>query len=390
MRFYWRIIFIALFLCFLFYGVSVYGDYDVSSNYRKTEFNSSKWIQSYHNCTLNMASGLVYLDKEILDYSLNPSTFTKVGDGITTTATQVTHEYDRLETSYLYKDYGNGFFIPEKEIALNFTIKESSVDPYRNWGSIGLANDLNGYSQVSGYEIIILNYANPTGSTITLREMNNGVIVNYHSYSGLTQFTWYYCTFKIENGDALLYVYDDVDRNNLIAFRTITLENDDFSYRYLYLAQSSDEGTGETSKSLGYSKDYNLKYKEYYGSGVIYTKNLLENTTDKSVLIGINSTAAKDTHVQLYGSSDNSTWKLLIDNDGLDELMQYREVLYNYSSLYVRLNLTTSDPLVTPFVDELFYLHTYECVAVSETKPYVFIILFTIIGMLLGYAVDRT
>ena len=390
MRSCWRFVFIALFLFFFFYGVSVYGDYDISSNYRKTEFNSSKWIQTYHNCTLNKTSGLLYLDKEIFDYSLNPSTFITVGNGITTTATQVTHEYDRLETSYLYKDYGNGFFIPEKETELNFTIKESSVDSYRNWAAIGLANDLNGYSQVSGYEIIILNYANPTGSTITVREMNNGAIVSWHSYSALTQFTWYYCTFKIENGDALLYVYDDVDRNNLIAFRTITLENDDFSYRYLYLAQSSDEGTGETSKSLGYSKDYNLKYKEYYGSGVIYTKNLLENTTDKSVLIGINSTAAKDTHVQLYGSSDNSTWKLLIDNNGLGELRQYREILYNYSSLYARLNLTTSDPLITPFVDELFYIHTYECVAGSETKPYVFIILFTIIGMLLGYAIDRT
>ena len=370
--------------------MSVYGDYDISSKYRKTDFNASKWVQLYHNCTLNKTSGLLSLDKEIFDYSLNPSTFITVGNGITTTATQVTHEYDRLETSYLYKDYGNGFFIPEKEIELNFTIKESSVDPYRNWGSIGLANDLNGYSQVSGYEIIILNYANPTGSTITLREMNNGALVSWHSYSGLTQFTWYYCTFKLENGNALLYIYDDVNRSNLIAFRTITLENDDFSYRYLYLAQSSDEGTGETSKSLGYSKDYLLRYKEYYDYGVLYTRNLLENSTEKSIMIGINSTALPNTRVQLYSSSDNSTWEFLIDNNGLGELRQYREILYNYSSLYARLNLTTTDSSITPFVDELFYLHTYECVADSETKPYVFIILFTIIGMLLGYAIDRT
>jgi len=390
MRSYWWVLFIALFFCSLFYGASVYGDYDIPSNYRKTEFNSSKWIQSYHNCTLNKTSGLLSLDKEIFDYSLNPSTFITVGNGITTTATQVTHEYDRLETSYLYEDYGVGFFTPEKEFEINFTMKESSLNRYRNWVSIGLANDLDGYAKVDGYELFVWGYADPTGCVISLRENNNGVLVSADSNNALTQFIWYYCTFKVENGNALLYIYDDVDRRSFVDLLNVTLENDDFAYRYLYIAQSSDEDAGTATKSLGYSKDYVLKYKEHYGSGLIYTENLLENTTDKSILIGVNSTALPDTQVRLYVSEDNSTWNLLSDNNGLGELRQYTEILYTYSSLYARLNLTTSDTSITPFVDELFYLHTYECVADSETKPYVFIILFTIIGMLLGYAIDRT
>jgi len=54
---------------FLFSAVFVSADYDISSKYQKTEFNSTKWIQSYHNITLNITPGLFYLNHSLIDFT---------------------------------------------------------------------------------------------------------------------------------------------------------------------------------------------------------------------------------------------------------------------------------------------------------------------------------
>jgi hypothetical protein len=74
-------------------------------------------------------------------------------------------------------------------------------------------------------------------------------------------------------------------------------------------------------------------------------------------MIGINGTASTSTRIRLYTSSDNSSWTLQIDNNALGNVLQYEEILYEYSTLYVRVNMTTTDKTKTPYLDELFYYH---------------------------------
>lgn len=358
-------------------------DYNITSKYQKTEFNTTKWIQSYHNINLDIMSGLITLSDTYDDSYLEPDTFTTVGLGITTTATQVTHEYDRQEKSYCYYDFGVDYFKPEKFI-LNFTIKESSVNVYRNWVPIGLANDLDGYTKISGYELFVWSYANPTGCILSLREYNDGAFISVDSNSALTQFMWYYCTFKIENGNALLYIYNDVGRTGFVDLLNITLENDDFTYRYLYIAQSSDEDAGTPVKSLGYSKDYNLTDIYYNENGVIYTKNLLENATLKSIMVGINGTAQPDTSLSVYTSNNNSTWVQQILNNGLWKRKLYEEVLYEYSTMYIRFNLATTNNLKTPILDEFFYYYAYSDGCGVTITAYPMAIILIICGSLMA------
>ena len=338
----------------------VYADYNITSNYCKTEFNTTKWIQSHHNCTLNITSGFCSIKQTYINSTLNPNTFTKVGLGITTTATQVTHQYGRKEVSYLYHDYGVGYFTPNS-FTLEFTIKESSVNIWRNWISFGIANDLDACTQILGYEISVVAYRNVDGATVSLLEHNNGVIVSFDSVSTLNQNVWYYCTYLEVDNVAHLYIYSDSGRTNLVRDLSMTLVNDDYAYRYLYLAQSNADTGSPTTKSLGYSKDYLLRKLCYLGEGVLYTKELLSNTTLKSLMMGINGTAPTNTRIRAYTSPDNATWLLQIDNNGLGKQELYEEMLYEYTSLYVRINMTTTDATKTPYLDELFYLHTLIC-----------------------------
>jgi len=390
-------VFIALFSCSLFYGVSVYGDYDITSNYRKTEFNSTKWIQAYHNCILNTTTGLFYLNK---------SEITPVYDDFTSWIESDTHNrlsqtstrstfinLNRIDDNvYLYDtktdelaDFTALFQMKINSIQSSTKTTRMSILMISNILDDFWDNKLNGYPQfgiqlrskesTTQYYLGIIETTG--GNTYVVGMVGNNIDVG----------TLYYVNYTKRDNVVYFLLDDDNDFSSLIYDYQMTLQAD-YNLEYMMIPQSIHYPNSITCS--GYAEYLNMGEEPYYTDGVLYTKDLLENTTLKSLMIGINGTAQANTQILLYGSPDNSTWKLLVDNSGLGELMQHREILYNYSSLYVRLNLTTSDTSLTPFVDELFYLHTYECVAGSETKPYVFIILFTIIGMLLGYAVDRT
>jgi len=383
----------ALFFCFLFYDVSVYGDYDVSSNYRKTEFNSTKWIQTYHNCTLNTMLGLFSVEYiPTLYENFTMWTEVDVPNRLSQTSTVSTFTgLLRSDNVYLYKAWN----IKDWAVSFNFYIDSVTLTDTQVYRCdlIAFTSALGSRAQLRplNEETIGLFIQADTGSNdydIAIHEETNA----FNWISGFVEIdldTKYYVSMSKTGTTFNCKVYTDSAKTNKIFDETLTLHSD---WTLAYINCPNSLGFPGDHQTSGYIEYLYLDSAigGYLNNGIIYTKDLLANTTEKSVMVGINSTAVSDTRVQLYGSPDNSTWELLIDNNGLGELRQYREVLYNYSSLYVRLNLTTIDPSVTPFVDELFYLHTYECVADSGTKPYVFIILFTIIGMLLGYAIDRT
>jgi len=403
MRSRWRFVFIALFLCFLFYGISVYADYNTSSNYCKTEFNSTKWIQSYHNCTLNTTLGLFHLNKSVIpvyeDFTswIESDIPNKLSQTVYRSTFLVLNRVD--ENVYLY-DTKTGEL---DDFDYMFTLNISSVDsstPLWRMIPFSVVESLDDYADNHGankkqFGLMLCSYSSTTNYYLAVFEGYDRVsYINYSIPQNNLELDVAYYVRVVKNGLLLtLYVYTDSDYSieHISYSGGLTLNlHGDWDLPYLMIPQS-----------LGYPTSLNTNgYIEYlwWGEtgggfeekGVIYTKELLANTTEKSLMIGINGTAQTDTRIRVYTSSDNSTWTLQIDNNGLGEIRQYAEILYNYSTLYTRLNLTSTDALLTPYVDELLYLHTYECVAVSETKPYVFIILFTIIGMLLGYAIDRT
>jgi len=260
-------------------------------------------------------------------------------------------------------------------------------------------NEENGYGDIAidGTEYITMRIRRvetlPIRTHILLMHKANNTYAYEESINPIIFNQWYYVNMFRDGKNVTLNMFTEKAMTNRVVHLTYGLLNASVKYDYFYPVSTNDvpqSGYDLDVDIINLINDETLNKESYVNKGVLYTKDLLANTTEKSLMIGINGTAHPDTRIRLYTSNDNATWLLQIDNNGLGDLRQYREILYNYSSLYARLNLTTTDQSTTSFVDELFYLHAYECVADSETKPYVFIILFTIIGMLLGYAIDRT
>ena len=394
----WRLLFIALFFCFLFYGVSVYADYNITSNYCKTEFNTTKWVQAYHNCTLNITSGFVCLNKSIVKLYEDFTTWTESDslNRLSETSTRVTWtDIDRPDDNiYLYDtkigelaDFTALFQMKITSIQSSIATTRMCVLMITDTLDDFWDNNLNGYPQ---FGIQLRSLSSTTQYYMGIIETTGG-----NTYStgmvgnNINVGTLYYVNFTKRDNVVYFLLDDDSDFSSLIYDYNMSLQVD-YNLDYMMLPQSMHYPTSMTCSGYAEYLDLGEIIGEYKEKGVLYTRDLLANTTEKSIMIGINGTAITNTRIRLYTSSDNSTWILQIDNNGLGNLFQYEEILYEYSTLYARVNMTTTDNNITPFLDELFYLHTYECVADSETKPYVFIILFTIIGMLLGYAVDRT
>jgi len=250
---------------------------------------------------------------EATETNLDPNDFTLVGGGIARTSTQVTHTYDRTQESYLYKDYGVGYFTPSKNFELDFDIKESSVNAYRFWNPMGLANDLDGWYQVSGYEIsVTLHYGSGEYDVyIRLAEYLDGSLQDPDNWdtdtTTLSQDTWYYCTYSEDGGNATLDVYSDAARTTSVLQLSITLNNPSYSYRYLYLAQSSEQGVG-TEDPLGYSRNYVMRTGD-----LEYVNSLTE--TDRMIWTEVRYLSNVTTDHKLeydldpeFGSVDGSLW----------------------------------------------------------------------------------
>jgi len=348
----------------LFLVPSVYADYDITSNYCKTEFNSSKWIQSYHNCTLDVGLELFHLDVITPTYEDFTSWIESDAlNRLSETNTRVTWtDIDRPDDNiYLYDtktdelaDFTALFQMKINSIQSSTGTTRMSILMISNILDAFWDNKLNGYPQfgiqlrskesTTQYYLGIIETTG--GNTYVVGMVGNNIDVG----------TLYYVNYTKRDNVVYFLLDDDNDFSSLIYDYQMTLQAD-YNLEYMMIPQSIHYSNSITCS--GYAEYLNMGEEPYYTDGVLYTKDLLENTTLKSLMIGINGTAQANTKILLYGSPDNSTWKLLVDNSGLGELMQYREILYNYSSLYARLNLTTSDPMITPFVDELFYTHVY-------------------------------
>lgn len=396
-----KIGFVFLFL-FIFSVVLVSADYDIPSKYQKSEFNSSKWIQSYHNLTIDNFNELICLDTTFINDYENMSDY---------------YYYDKFPANNYITVHNDTYFTSYHNDFddLNYLRYNYTLTPNNEW-DIFFKFKYNS-SVSSSYTHIMMFGSEENGFRDCLENSTNHVSIRLRRHETLNQANifilgevddvwwfdsslneinfnvFYYAHYFKIGSNVTLNVYSDKAFTNRKIHLSYNGLNAGISYDYFYSISTQYPLAGGKDLDvdiINFINNETLNKEIYFNNGSLYTKNLLENTTEKSVMIGFNSTAYIDTITSLYASDDNATWKLLLQNDGLGSLSQYHEILYNYSSLYVRLNLTTINPLFTPFVDDLFYFHTYECAVSDETKPYVFITLFTIIGMILGYAIDRT
>lgn len=373
---------------FMFSIVFVSADYDISSKYQKTEFNTTKWIALSHGIDINVSIGkfcLCGLMNDFNDYiEYNDSDNLITINSMNLTFIDIKRNYG----AYVYKDMNliNNFsYLFDYEITN--IISSDAGGSGSLCGVFCLTENLGTETEILSNSSIILNIQRRLGDNshyrLGLVSKSSGVLDDYDYSIDLDVDVRYWCNYSRLDSVGKLYIFSDADRSILVDTLNCTVTNDDL--RYIMAFQSQGRNTGLDNEITGYLYNFqDLNPLE----GTLYTNNLLENISAKSIIIGFNGSANSDSNIKLYTSNDNSTWNLQIENDGLGILIQYKEILYDYSDLYVLFNITGLNE--SPEVDELFYLHTYECVAGSENKPYVFIILFTIIGMLLGSVIDRT
>ena len=353
-------------------------DYNITSNYCKTEFNSSKWIQTYQNCTLNTTLGVFHLNKtEILPVYEDFTTWTEIGVVARLSQTTTRSTFTGLnridDNTYLY-DTKTGEL--QNFVAI-FRFKVTQITNSATtirMSALTVTNTLNDYqgNKAGGkpqFGIQLRSWSSSTGYNLLLYETWSASLYYFgHTSNRLTVNTLYYVKLT-KSGTALsLLVDNDSDFSSPINSYSLTLHAN-HNLPYIMIPQSLD--LSGSLQVWGYAEylDFGETSGGYEEKGVIYFKELLVNTTLKSLMIGINSTAITNTRIRLYTSSDNATWLLQIDNNGCSTKELYEEMLYEYASLYVRINLTTIDQTITPYLDELFYLHALNCTGVGDGLP---------------------
>jgi hypothetical protein len=158
--------------------------------------------------------------------------------------------------TYVYKDYGTGFFknryIHEFEMYANSTNfdKEALAVTHMMSNVLGSKTD-----QTTGEYISILFYRSGSGggpyyiySETGLSSEGVAVSVN----------TLYYITVKRNDNIISYYVYSDAARTTLIGTYNVRINDTNISFRYLFCC-SSYEYPG-TARSSGYSQNFNLYY----------------------------------------------------------------------------------------------------------------------------------
>jgi len=362
-------------------------DYNISSVYQKTEFNTTKWVQAYHNCTLNTTIGLFYLDESAivpiyddfttwiesdasgrLSQTSKRSTFinlNRIDDNIYLYVAKAGELQNFVATSRFKITAIDNSATTIRMMPLTITDTRDDYTDNKVGGKPQFGIQLRSWSSSTAYNLLL--YETNSGNLYYTGDTSNRLNVNVLYYVRLTK-----------SGTALnLLVDNDDDFSSPINNYNLVLHSN-YNIQYILIPQSA-QASGALSIS-GYSEylDFGLTTGGYEEKGVIYTKDLLANTTEKSLIIGINGTAQSNTRIRLYTSTDNTTWFIQIDNNGLGQQELYEEILYEYSTLYVRVNITTTDNAKTPYLDELFYLHTAleGCAAPIIDNPYWIAILF--------------
>ena len=168
--------------------------------------------------------------------------------------------------------------------------------------------------------------------------------------------TIYYVRYFQTGGNKTLLVYSDPGETILLQKLTHIIGND--AYRYAQVVKIVTSGTDPNDFTSGYMNEL------YNGSGLAGYSNGYFTTTDQlasingSVLVQLTTaTIPAGTGITVEFSPDNSTWVNNLNGSGSNTLTDGLNAFdlrpLNWSAAhYVRYNLSSSDPTVTPRLNQ--------------------------------------
>lgn len=336
---------------------------DLNGTLKRNNFTSPKWNATSYNIIFNTTTNRIYLDSYNITGGLyeNFTLFTEYEESLdfitVYNATTVRAKTDLFYGRYLGYDYDLDYF---SDFVIRFKLKINGIgntglnDHYyfslnnQTWGDRSDFGTGDNY-----YSLRIRNDNSGDDWNIAIESLCNGESLPSGWFQDNTlDNDWLYIQIKKLGSQINTTVYDNSDFTGLHWSYNLT-HSDIPRYRYLYPVQSLDLNLYPNYWVDVWVKelDINRPNTVYFSSGEYYTPNLLENETGKiaySLLYEGDQGAAYP--IEIWFSEDNSTWITLDEKGKLIES-------YNYSSLYLRFRLNSSNGIDTPYLSyyHLFY-----------------------------------
>lgn len=358
---------------------------------------------TFHNETLDCME-LNYTDLFLPVYE-NISGYTEADDGtndFSQTSTRNSWTTLRRDADgYVYRDFGANYF---GDFIANFTLYFSDLEA----GDSSSQGTMTAFSigDVKGDTVALMggSYIGITPMQIgatddrfnfrwyqwTAGGLDFGVIDNTPRDVGIN----YYMTVSRTGTTIGFYVYSNEGRTVLID--SYVVSGDNTAYRYIQPGNAWSSATDPADHITGY-----LEYLWIgetggvgYDEGQYYTTEMVGG--DQALTLMYNASLPANTSMTLELSSDNSTWVNHNNQSGYESLVDGMEAVdlrdLNTTSLYIRVNMTTSDSAYTP---RMYQLRLVTVTTVEAGDTYltgsigIFLIVIVIILPIVYYLVRK-
>ena len=359
-------------------AVAQYGEDSTSLGQFVDEFTSSDNISvtfqvirnSTHNAIeLNFTGGATPIDE---NYTLYTEVDANNRFAITDEAIVISSLSNHDRDHYVYFDYGVGYFTDfTHDLDARGRDDSGITGNDRMWiWLLANATDesidlINAGEELIGIYFTEFDVSDPNPPEITLREYENTVLF-IDKYEPASRNVWYYFRIIKSGTDLKVGIYStaglrdagdatDGDFDNL----NITLHND-YNFRYIYAVAGLNSGTPTIRLHSGDIQNLTIgrTISGYATSGYFTTTDYLDEVNGSTLALMTQSRIFPNTHITVQVSDDNATWGDAegIPGDSYDlvggletiDLRPWNES----SSVFVMYNLTTSNPNVTPYLNQ--------------------------------------
>ncbi len=336
----------------------------------RDDFDSEKWVSALDQTTVNATAGLLILSQfnATIDMSqdlTNYTLFEESGNLITNiNSTHVRAKCDLKYTRYLYYDFGADFF--GSEFNISFAVYINGIGPagvndhyYFQLSNETVASRSQIYSagdDTFTYNILNDNSGDDYKWRVGVQDQGVTMFSTYVEDNGMYNIWVYYRL--IRDGTSLnITGYNNADYTDVRLTQEFTI-SEDTTYRNLFIVNTLDIDIFPSEYIDVWVKDLTLLTGiiAYFDTGNFYSVNLLVNASIPSTARSIYGVAdiPPDTSIEILHSDDNSSW---ISTE-LDQQFFVNLESFNYSDLFIRYRLNTSNNQITPDVD--FYYVTYD------------------------------
>lgn len=387
------IIIVAFQLSFIYGAVPDFGENNTALGQVVDDYKNNNSVASTYNVINN-----VTLDCMEINYTM--SVFVPVtenfigGDWIEwganigklsqTNSRSIFVNLQQVDEAILYKDkdYEGSYF---KDFMHNFTFCitdisfATTVNRYNAWTIGNYTNDQRWYI-IGGHDLLALAIMGTVNNVYYFRVFEyDGSVYNYDTTQTFSEDVVYYVGIVKNGVDFSVEIYTDALYQNLRDSLYVTLHHD-YVMRYLHVPQSFDYLTANDDID-GYVEDLYIGRGNMTGGymdGHYYTENIMLNATGGTLVHLTNVTLPANTGITTEYSNDNTTWRNHLNQVGSDDLEADYYALdmrnLNYTTLYIRFNMTTTDSSVTPRVYQSRIITTYTLASLGGMKFYPIII----------------